>query len=101
MIRSAYACLGPFDFIAAHRLRRFAGAVHPRRRVQPAGNTATKGGMRPLRRMLDQTVLHRIEMNVVQMRRQIALAKAGVVADRVLSVSSLPDAAFAPADHDR
>jgi hypothetical protein len=52
--------------------------------------------MRPFRRVLDQTVLHRIEMNVVQMRRQISL-----VADRVLSVSSLPDAAFAPADHDR
>src|SRR5207237_6179996 len=56
--------------------------------VQPAGNTATKGGMRPLHRMLDQTVLHRIEMNVVQARREIALAKAGVVADRVLPVSS-------------
>ena len=33
--------------------------------------------MRPLRRMLDQTVLHRIETNVVQMRRHIVLAKAG------------------------
>jgi hypothetical protein len=28
-------------------------------------------------RVLDQTVLHRIEMNAVQIRRQIALAKAG------------------------
>jgi len=52
--------------------------------------------MRPLRRMLDQTVLHRIEMNVVQMRRQILL-----VTDRMLPVSPLPDAAFAPANHER
>jgi hypothetical protein len=42
--------------------------------------------MQPLRRMLDQTVLHQIEMNVVQMRRQIPL-----VADRMLPVSPLPD----------
>jgi hypothetical protein len=40
--------------------------------------------------MLDQTMLHRIEMNVVQMRRQIP-----VVADRVFAVSSLPDVVFA------
>src|SRR5271170_4454812 len=45
---------------------------------------------------LDQAVLHRIEMNVVHMRRELP-----VVADRVLPVSSQPNAAFAPADHDR
>src|SRR5690348_1700352 len=71
------------------RLRRLAGAAHPRW-VQPAGNTAAKGGMRPLRRVLDQTVLHRVEMNVFQLRCQIP-----VVADCVLPISPLPDAAFA------
>jgi len=88
--------LWPFRLIAAHpspAARRRCASTPP---GKPAGNTATKGGMWPVRRMLDQTVLHRIEMNVVQMRREVP-----IVADRVLSVSSLPDAAFAPADHDR
>jgi hypothetical protein len=40
-----------------------APRIHPAGYSQPA--TAAKGGMRPLRRMLDQTVLHRIETNVL------------------------------------
>jgi hypothetical protein len=55
-----------------------------------------KGGMRPLDRVLNKTVLHWIEVNVVDMRHQIP-----VVADRVLPVSPLPDSALAVADHDR
>jgi hypothetical protein len=77
-------------------LWRLAAAAHPSRRVHAAGHTATKRGMRPLRRVRDQTVLHRVEMNVIHMRREVP-----VVADRVLPVSPLPDTAFAPARHDR
>jgi hypothetical protein len=92
VIGSACACFGRFDSSQLTRLRWLAGDAHPSRRVQHAGNTAMKGRMRPLRQMLDQTVLHRIEMNVVQIRREVP-----VVADRVLPVSPLPDTAFAPA----
>src|SRR3954469_14063441 len=45
--------------------------------------------MRPIRRMPDQAMLDRVEMNVVRVRGEISL-----VADRVFPISPLPDAAF-------
>jgi hypothetical protein len=73
-----------------------AAAADPPRRVKPAGDAAAKGGTWPFGRVLNETVLHWIEVNVVHMRHQIP-----VVADRVLPVSPLPDAALAAADHHR
>jgi hypothetical protein len=46
--------------------------------------------------VLDQTVLHWVEVRVVNVRR-----KVGVIADRMFPVSSLPDPAYAPVDDDR
>src|SRR4051812_43058721 len=46
--------------------------------------------MRPIRRMRDQAVLYRVEMNVTGMRGEIP-----VVADCVLPIPALPDTAFA------
>jgi hypothetical protein len=78
------------------RIRWLTAAADPPRRVEPIAHAAAKGRMRPLRRVLDQTVLHRVETNIVEMSGEILL-----VADRMLSVSPLPDATLVPADHDR
>ena len=51
--------------------------------------------MRPICRMFYQAVLHRIEMCVVHMSSEVA-----IVADCVLPITTLPDAAFATAGHD-
>lgn len=88
-------CIRPFGLIAAHP----SATARRRRPSIPPGtgrDAPTKGGMRPFRRVFAETVLHWIEVNVVHMRRQIPL-----VADRVLPISPLPDAALATADHDR
>lgn len=54
-----------------------------------------KRRMRPIRRVLHQTVLDRVETGVVEVSRKIAL-----VADRVLPAAPLPDAALSAAGHD-
>src|SRR6266481_6120433 len=52
--------------------------------------------MRPIRRVLYETVFHRVEMPVVHVSRKIPL-----VAYRVLPIPTLPNAPFAAAGHDR
>jgi hypothetical protein len=52
--------------------------------------------MRPIRRVLYETVFHRVEMRVVHVSRKIPL-----VVYRVLPIPTLPNAPFAAAGHDR
>jgi hypothetical protein len=52
--------------------------------------------MRPIGRVLDETVFHRVEMRVVDVSRKVA-----IVTDRVLPIPALPDAPFAAAGHRR
>ena len=52
--------------------------------------------MRPVRRVRHETMLDRVEMRIVHVSRKVA-----IVADRVLPVPPLPNAAFAAACHDR
>jgi hypothetical protein len=55
-----------------------------------------KRRMRPIRRVRYETVLDWVGMRVVHVSREVA-----VIADRVLPVPALPNAAFAAAGHDR
>jgi hypothetical protein len=73
----------------------FAAATHPPGRIQSAGQAPTKRRMRPIRRVLRQTVLDRVEMRAVHVSREVPL-----VTDRVLPVPPLPDAPLAASDHD-
>jgi hypothetical protein len=52
--------------------------------------------MRPIGRVRDQTVLHRVEMRVVHVNREIP-----IVAYCVFPIAPLPNAAFTAARHDR
>ena len=75
---------------------RFVNSARPVAWIHSAGNAAAKRRVGPIRRMLDQTVLDRIEMNVIEMAGEIPL-----VADCVLPIAALPDTAFAAAGHSR
>jgi hypothetical protein len=75
---------------------RFIAADPPPGRIQPDVNAPTNRRMRPIRRSRHETVLDWVEMRVVHVSREVA-----IIADRVLAVSPLPNAAFATAGHDR
>jgi ADP-ribose pyrophosphatase YjhB (NUDIX family) len=55
-----------------------------------------KRRMRPVCGMFHKTMLHRVEVRVVQVSRKVS-----IIADRVLPVPPLPNAAFATAGHGR
>jgi hypothetical protein len=55
-----------------------------------------KRRMRPIRRVRHETVLDWVEMRVVHVSREVA-----IIANRVLPVPPLPNAAFATVGHDR
>jgi len=52
--------------------------------------------MRPIRRVLHETVFHRVEMRVVHVSRKVP-----IVAYRVPPIPTLPNAPFAAAGHHR
>jgi hypothetical protein len=81
---------------AARRFCRLAVCARPVAWIHSAGNAAAKGRIRPIRRMLDQTVLDRIETDVIEMGGEIPL-----VTDCVLPIVALPDTAFAAFGHNR
>lgn len=68
----------------------------PTRGINARRNTSPKGRIRPRRRIRRQTMLHRIEMHVVHMRRII-----GRIAHRVLPIPCLPNPPLAPPRHHR
>ena len=70
-----------------------APAVTPFVRIPPNGGEISQW---VAKQVLDQIVLHRVETNIAEGSGEIPL-----VTDRMLPVAPLPDAAFAPADHDR
>ena len=59
-------------------------------RIDAETNHAMKRGIRPIAHARDVAMLDRIEMDVIGMAREV-----GVVAQRVLPIAPLPDAAFA------
>jgi len=66
------------------------GSAGPVKRQQSLPHIAVKGGIRPVDHARNQTMLERIDMNVVDMAGEVA-----VVADGVLPEPSLPQAVFA------
>jgi hypothetical protein len=52
--------------------------------------------MRPICRVSDETVLDRVEVDVIKMN-----GKVPIIADRMLPIAALPDAALAAANHYR
>jgi hypothetical protein len=90
------ACFRRFASEPLARLLRFIAAAPPPGRIQPDVNAPMKRRMRPIRRVRHETVLGWVEMREVHMSRAVA-----IIADRVLPVPPLPNAAFATAGHDR
>lgn len=68
---------------------RIGGVAGPIRGIDAARHQTMKRGMRPVRDAGDVAMFHRVEMNVVDMPRDIV-----VVAQRMLPIAPLPDAAF-------
>jgi hypothetical protein len=66
----------------------------PAGRIEPLGHALTKRRMRPVCGMFHNTMLHRVEVRVAQVSRQVS-----IIADRVLPAPPLPNAAFATAGH--
>src|SRR5271170_6867837 len=73
--------------IAARRFLRLSVAAEPTGWVEPGGDAAAKAGERPIARVSGEAVLHRIEVDVVHVRRVVA-----ILANRMLPVAALPDA---------
>jgi hypothetical protein len=65
-------------------------------RIEPPGRALTKRRMRPVCGMFRKTMLHRVEVRVVQVSRKVS-----IIAVRVLPVAPLPNAAFVTAGHGR
>jgi hypothetical protein len=90
------ACFRRFASAPFARPLRFIAAAPPPGRIQPDVNAPMKRRMRPIRRVRHETVLGWVEMRVVHMSRAVA-----IIADRVLPVPPLPNAASATAGHDQ
>src|SRR6202043_3355513 len=71
-------------------------AADPSGRIEPLGHALTKRRMRPVCGIFHKTMLHRVEVGVVQVSRKVS-----IIADRVLPVPPLPNTAFATAGHGR
>src|SRR3989338_1971438 len=59
----------------------------PTRRINPLRYQAMKSRMRPVRQPFDQTMLERVDMDVIHVRTKIR-----IIADQVFPISALPDA---------
>ena len=81
-------------FLSLAGFLRFGIAANPAGRVKPAGDTAAKRRMRPICQVSDETMLDRVEVDVIEMN-----GKVPIIADRVLPIAALPDAALAAANH--
>ena len=82
----------------------------PIRRINSLLNQAMKSRMRPVRQPFDQTMLERVDMDVIHMRTKtkfqwrltpalsalnaVAVTKIRLVADQVFPISALPDTPF-------
>jgi hypothetical protein len=75
---------------------RFVNSARQVAWIHSVGNAAAKRKVRPISRMLDHSVLDRIEMDVIEMAGEIPL-----VADCVLPTAALPNIAFAATGHNR
>jgi hypothetical protein len=82
----------PISF-AETAARQFRYIAAPIRRQKSPRDVAVKGTMRPIASARDQPMFHRIEMNVIDVAREV-----GIVADGVLPKAALPYAFFASAD---
>jgi len=65
-----------FDFSPLARLFRFADAAPPFSRIESVGAAAMKRRIGPVRGMAHETVLHRVEMRAVHMRRKVPVVAA-------------------------
>jgi hypothetical protein len=70
-----------------------AKIASPVRREYSLFNEAVETAVRPIGYAVDVAVFHRIEMNVIDVSLEIF-----IIANRVLSVSALPDAFFSFGD---
>ena len=90
-------CLSPVSVSPPlARLSRLVATAQPPRRIEPARHAPAKRRMRPIRRVLHDTMLHRVKMRVVHVGGEVL-----IVLDRVLPIPPLPNAALATAAHDR
>src|ERR1700730_13582034 len=71
-------------------------AAEPIRRIKPCRHASAKAGKRPIAGTFRQTVLYRVEVDVVQMGRIVP-----IVADRALPIAALPDSAIALSNRNR
>ncbi len=68
---------------------RIFGTTRPIRRINTPLNQPVKSRIRPIRQPFDQTMLERIDMDVIHMRPKIRL-----IADQVFPISALPYTPF-------
>src|SRR5690606_38695671 len=83
--------LQPLAGVARYQCGALATVDFPRpiRRIHPSTHRAMKGGIRPIHHASDVAVLERVDMDVIHVTAKILL-----VADLVLPVAPLPDAAL-------
>ena len=79
--------------LLAERTLNVAKIATPVWREQSAFNKAMEAAVRPIGRVPDVVVLHRVVVNIVDMSFKVV-----IVANCVLPVSSLPDAFFSLGD---
>jgi hypothetical protein len=71
-------------------LLRFITAASPPVRIQSAIHAPTKRRMRPIRRVLHETVFHRVEMRVVHVSRKVPIVAYRVLPIRRCQMPRLP-----------
>jgi len=83
----------PSDRLLSESARDLALIVAPVSRQQTGFHIAMEAAVRPVANPSDITVLHRIEVDVIDVTLEIR-----IISDCVLPKSSLPDSRFAPPD---